>query len=93
MRKILKHIKDELKTHFFDYLLFVTAGVFFLIALNIFKGEQLLQFIILLAFVSFYIIWGIYHHAFTKTLHFKIVLEYVLLGFIILFFIKLLLFS
>lgn len=93
MKNLIKYIQKELKTHLFDYLLFLTAGVFFIMALNLFRGEQLLQFLVLLSFVSFYIIWGIYHHAFTKTLHFKVVLEYVLLGFIILFFVKLLFFS
>ena len=68
----------------------MTAGVFFLIALSIFKGERLIEFILLLSFVSFYIIWGIYHHIIEDSLHFKVVLEYVLIGFTILFLIKLL---
>lgn len=93
MKKFFHHLKKEIQIHIFDYLLFITAGIFFLLALHLFRGEQLLQFIVLLAFVSFYIIWGIYHHAFTKTFHVKIVLEYVLLGFLILFFIKLLFFT
>ena len=90
MKHLAKFIHKELKTHTFDYLLFLTAGTFFLISLNIFKGERLIEFVILLAFISFYIIWGIYHHIIENTLHFKIVLEYVLIGFTVLFLLKML---
>lgn len=90
MKHLVTHIHKEVKKHLFDYLLFGTAGIFFLIALNLFKGEQLLEFIILLSFISFYIIWGIYHHIIENTLHFKVVLEYVLIGFSILFLLKIL---
>jgi len=91
MKHILKYINKEFKRHSFDYLLFATAGVFFLIALNIFRGERLIEFIILMAFTSFYIIWGIYHHIIEDSIHLKIVLEYVLIGFTILFLLKILL--
>jgi hypothetical protein len=90
MSHLTKFIHKEFKKHTFDYLLFATAGVFFLIALNIFKGERLIEFIILLSFVSFYVIWGIYHHIIEDTLHIKVVLEYILIGFTILFLLKLL---
>lgn len=84
----LKHTKKELNKHTFDYLLFATAGIFFLVALNTFRGERLIEFIILLAFTSFYIIWSIYHHIIEDTIHLKVVLEYVLIGFTILFLVK-----
>ena len=90
MKDLAQFVHREFKTHTFDYLLFTTAGIFFLISLNIFKGERLIEFVILLAFTSFYIIWGIYHHIIENTLHFKIVLEYILIGFPILFLLKLL---
>lgn len=92
MKHFIKHVKKEFKTHTFDYLLFLTAGIIFLIALNLFRGEQLVQFLILFAFISFYIIWGIYHHAFTKTFHLRVVLEYVLWGLLMLVVLKLLFF-
>ena len=92
MNTLIKHLKIEVKKHAFDYLLFLTAGVVFLMGLNIFRGERLLEFIILLSFVSFYIIWGIYHHIIEDSLHLKIVLEYILIGFAILFLIKVLIF-
>lgn len=90
MKHLTHHIQQELKKHSFDYLLFMTAGVFFILALNLFKGERMIEFIVLLSFVSFYIIWGVYHHVIENTLHLKVVLEYVLIGFTILFLIKIL---
>lgn len=78
----------NLKKHGFDYLLLSTGGIFFLIAINVFRGERLLEFIVLLCFVSLYIIWGVYHHIIEDTLHLKIVIEYILVGFTILFLLK-----
>lgn len=88
----LVYFKKEIKKHSFDYLLLLTAGVFFLLAVNLFKGERLLEFIILFAFVSFYIIWGIYHHIIEETLHLKTVLEYILIAFTVLFLVKIIIF-
>lgn len=90
MKNLLTHIKKEIVEHLFDYLLLITAGVFFLIAVNALKGERLLEFLILLAFVSFYIIWGVYHHIIRNDLHLKIVLEYILIGFTLMFLLKIL---
>ncbi|MCS6956652.1 MAG: hypothetical protein NZM02_02295 [Patescibacteria group bacterium] len=91
MKHLINQVKKELKKHFFDYLLLITAGVFFLIGLNIFKGERIIEFIILLAFSSFYIIWGIYHHLIKDVFRLKIVIEYILIGFIVLFLLKIIL--
>lgn len=90
MKHIANYLRKEFKKHSFDYLLFASAGVFFLLALNIFRGERLIEFIILLSFTSFYIIWGIYHHIIEDSIHLKIVLEYILIGFTILFLLKIL---
>ena len=89
MKNFLKHLIKEIKNNLFDYLLLVTAGVFFIAALNIFRGEKIMEFIILLVFVSFYIVWGIYHHIVESGLHLKIVLEYILIGFTFIFLLKL----
>lgn len=91
MKHLIEVFKKEFKKHYFDYLLLITAGVFFLIGLNVFKGERLIEFIIILAFASFYIIWGVYHHLIKDGLRLKIVLEYILIGFIILFLLKIIL--
>ncbi len=85
-------MKKEIKKHLFDYLLLTTAGVFFLLSLNIFKGERLLEFVVLLAFASFYIIWGFYHHAFSNSLRLKVVIEYILIAFTLVFLLKIIIF-
>ena len=82
------HLKKELKNHLFDYLLLITAGIFFLILLNIFRGQRVTEFIILISFAFFYIIWGVYHHIMNETLHLKTVVEYILIAFIIIFLLK-----
>ncbi len=86
------HLKKEVGGHLFDYLLLTTAGIFFLMAVNIFRGERFLEFIFLTAFASFYIIWGIYHHIMDDTLHLKIVIEYILIAFTLLFLLKIIIF-
>lgn len=85
-------MKKEIKKHLFDYLLLITAGVFFLLAINVFKGERLFEFIILLAFALFYIIWGFYHHAFSNSLRLKTVIEYILIAFTVVFLLKIIIF-
>jgi len=44
MNGIIKYLNHEVKKHTFDYLLLVTAGIFFLVSINIFKGERFLEF-------------------------------------------------
>jgi len=82
------YIKKEFGKSIFDYLLLITAGVLFLISLNIFKGERLLEFVILFIFISFYILWGIYHHIIDDSLHLKVVVEYMLIAFTVMFLLK-----
>lgn len=89
MKYLLVHLKKEFKRHYLDYTLLLVAGVFFLVSINLFKGQRFLEFVILLLFVSFYIIWGIYHHIVENTLHLKTVVEYILIGFTLLFLLKL----
>lgn len=88
MRHLLLQVRKEINKSLFDYLLLITAGVLFLISLNTFKGERLLEFIILFIFISFYILWGIYHHIIEDTLHLKIVIEYILVAFTLMFLLK-----
>ena len=90
MKKLFFHVKKEFKTHLLNYLLLIAAGIFFLISVSLFTGDRLFEFIILIAFVSFYIIWGIYHHIIENTLHLKTVIEYILIGFTIIFLLKIL---
>lgn len=88
MKHFIIYLKKEIKTHSFDYLLLISAGVLFLFSLNVFKGERLLEFIVLFIFISFYILWGIYHHIIEDSLHLKTVVEYILIGFTIMFLLK-----
>ena len=82
------YLTNEFSKYSLDYLILLTSGVFFLSAIYLFKGERTTQFLVLLSFVSFYIIWGIYHHVIDDTLHLKTVVEYILIGFCFLFFLK-----
>lgn len=82
------HLKKEFKDHLFDYLLLITAGIFFLILLNIFRGQRVIEFFVLISFAFFYIIWGVYHHIANETLYLKTVVEYILIAFIIIFLLK-----
>jgi hypothetical protein len=88
----INYLKKEFHKHTFDYLLLCSAGVFFLLAINLFRGERLLEFIVLFAFASFYILWGIYHHIIEETLHLKTVIEYILIAFTIIFLMKIIIF-
>ncbi|OGK09250.1 hypothetical protein A2767_06935 [Candidatus Roizmanbacteria bacterium RIFCSPHIGHO2_01_FULL_35_10] len=88
MKHLMIYIKKEFGKSIFDYLLLITAGVLFLISLNIFKGERLLEFVILFIFISFYILWGIYHHIIDDSLHLKVVVEYMLIAFTVMFLLK-----
>lgn len=76
----------------FEYLLLATAGVFFIFLLSLFKGDRTNQFIIMLFFSVVYVGWGIIHHIRHKTLHLKIVLEYILIGALGLFLLQIILF-
>lgn len=88
MKHFIIYLKKEFKKHVFDYLLLITAGVFFLLSISVFKGERFLEFIIILAFASFYIIWGIYHHIIEDSLRLKTVIEYILIAFTLIFLLK-----
>jgi len=92
MKKMIKYLHRELKKNTFDYLLLITAGIFFLVSIDILRGERLLQFIFLLGFAGFYIAWGIYHHILDDSLHLKTVLEYILITFTIVFLLKIIIF-
>ena len=91
MNYIINQIGKELKKHTYDYLLLFTLGIFFIIFLKIFQGERFYTFATVLIFVFSYIIWGVFHHTKTRTLHIKNVVEYILIGFTILFLLQILL--
>ncbi|MFH1827229.1 MAG: hypothetical protein ABH812_02210 [bacterium] len=69
---------------FLDYLVLTTGGVFLMFFLQIYRGERISSFLILLSFVLFYIIWAFYHHTKEESLHIKTMIEYIFIGFTIL---------
>jgi len=91
MKKFTGHLKKEGGVNLFDYLLLLSGGVLFLILLKIFAGQKMISFTLLLFFVAFYIIWGVYHHTSHKNVHLKIIVEYILIGFSVVFIARLLL--
>lgn len=89
MKTLLNHFLGELKKNIINYLVLITVGIGFLITLNLFKGEHTTQFVCLLFFVFFYMIWGIDHHfRETKKIDYKIVIEYIIFGFTTIFLLK-----
>jgi len=85
MKHALSSIRRELLHHGFDYLILFISGCFFLAFLQSSQGDRFLGFVGILMFASSYIIWGLYHHGTQKTLHIKNLVEYILIGFTIIF--------
>lgn len=90
MKKLIGYVDKEIKKHFIDYLVLLTGGILFLFFINFFSGQKIYQFITALIFSFFYIIWGLYHHILNQNLNFKTVIEYVALGFTVIFLLKIL---
>ena len=78
---IRKALKSEFGTHYVDYLILITATVFFLLFLKFFQGERNASYLTVLTFGAFYIVWGIVHHLRDESIHLKNVLEYILISF------------
>ncbi|GIW63807.1 MAG: hypothetical protein KatS3mg091_609 [Patescibacteria group bacterium] len=76
----------DLKTIFFSSL-----SAVFLIAVAFFLENKILIFGLFSAYIIIYILYGIYYHLVNKDLSLKKVAEYVLIGLILFYMIKLLL--
>jgi len=85
MNHIIRSVQKEIRNHLFDYLLLCTGGVVFLLFLRLFQGYRTYSFIIICLFVGFYIFWGHYHHIKIKRTRLSHVVEYILIGFTVLF--------
>lgn len=85
MNHVVRSIKKEFRTHLLDYLILVTGGVLFLIFLRLFEGYRTYSFMIICFFVGFYVFWGQYHHAKSKHVRLNDIVEYILIGFTVLF--------
>lgn len=80
MNHFITHLKREFKRTPLDYLLLLTSGIFFLIFLQIFKGERTESMLVLAVFACFYVVWGIVHHVHDRTLHIKNMVEYIVIA-------------
>lgn len=75
----IRYLVGEIKTHLLEYLLLTTIAVFFIFLLSFFKGDRQNQYMVMVFFAIAYLIWGIIHHSIHRTLHVKIVIEYILI--------------
>lgn len=80
MDHMFNHLRKELRRAPMDYLLLLTSGVFFLIFLEMFKGERAESTLVLFVFAAFYIGWGVIHHIHDRTLHVKNMVEYIVIS-------------
>lgn len=84
MSSLITQLKKEFKSSLLDYLLLFTGSILFLLFLQLFQGQRLSSFLVILVFVSLYVFWGILHHSAEKTLNIKSVIEYIFIGLTIL---------
>lgn len=81
----------DLHHHTIHYLLLASGAVFFLALLQVARGNNQAQYSIIIMFVGFYILWGIFHHLHDRSFRLKVVLEYILIGALVLFLLQTLL--
>lgn len=72
-------IKDVLENRIDYSILAVVAGTYLLLAYH-FQNDYGYLFDLTLGFAIGYFLWGIYHHMRTRSLHFRVVLEYFLVA-------------
>jgi len=80
MKIFVKHLKKELHSHIFQYLLLFSIAILFLALFSMFKENNPMRFVVASAFIVFYTAWGVLQHYLEKTLDYKIVIEYIVLG-------------
>jgi len=85
MHHLIQSTHKEIKKHLFDYLLLCTSGVIFLLFLRLFQGYRTYSFIVICLFVGFYVFWGQYHHTKTGKIRLSYIVEYIFIGFTVLF--------
>lgn len=84
MGHLITQLKKEVKRAPIDYLLLLTSSIFFLLFLQMFKGEKVESFLVVFTFACFYVAWGIIHHIHDRTLHVKNMVEYIVIAFSVL---------
>jgi hypothetical protein len=80
------------KIHLVHYLVLFAVLVSGFLAFFKYQGHQVTQFYIVVATVLSYVLWGVVHHKLEKRLSIGVIMEYVLVGtlVILLFFLNLL---
>ncbi len=84
MSALVTQLMKEFKSSLVDYLLLFTGSILFLLFLELFQGQRLASFLVIVVFILLYIFWGILHHLGQETLNVKSVIEYILIGLTIL---------
>ena len=80
LKSVPRHLLEEVKEHKLDYLVLVFGLLIGLGFFVYFSGQQAVQTAAVFLLALFYFFWGIIHHAFKKDLHFKVILEYLLIS-------------
>jgi hypothetical protein len=73
-------MKEKFKKHLAYYMSLIIMLLFGLILIFLTKPNILLQALVILLTVIFYVIWGVVHHLINHELTLRIVVEYILIG-------------
>ncbi len=71
---------EKLKNHLAYYFSLISILVLGLILIILTRPNIVLQTLVILVMVIFYVLWGILHHLINHELTLRIVVEYVLIG-------------
>ncbi|MBI2009743.1 MAG: hypothetical protein HYS86_01055 [Candidatus Chisholmbacteria bacterium] len=71
---------DEFKAHQQHYLILAIILGAGLVAILLFRVNEVLKNTVILALAAAYVAWGIYHHKTSNHLRLKVVLEYLLVA-------------
>jgi len=80
IKVFLNHLIDEVKEHWWGYLVLILGLLGGLVAFILFSGQAQKRNLAVLFLTVFYFLWGIIHHTLKKDLHFKVILEYLLIS-------------
>ena len=83
------NLKKVLKENL-TLIAFTFISILYLLFLYFVREKKLFSYLLTVLYVCLYIFYGIYHHYKKKDLTLKILLEYVLIGSIVLFILKIL---
>ena len=79
IKAFFNHLTDEIKEHWQDYLV-LALGLSGGLAVFVFAGQNQQRSLIVFFITAFYFLWGIIHHTLERDLHFRVVLEYLLIS-------------